>query len=816
MADARSARGGGIPSSLGGGQTNLVPTTSGGDPGAGIVTNTPADWFGPANPMKPSAPAEVTGRRWDFPVAMNLQQRPRAYELIDFPTLRALSRSYDLLRLVIETRKDQLATLEWTIVLKDKKAKVTPEQKTRIEAIEAFFQKPDKVHDWDTWLRLILEDLFVLDAPTIYRRKTRGGQLYGYKVMDGATFKRVVDDWGDAPLPPYPAFQQVLKGLGAVNYNTDQIVYKPRNPMTDKLYGFGPVEQVIAIVNIGLRRETWQLNYFTEGNLPDALIGTPNEWTPDQIRNFQDWFDARLSGNLGNRRGATFVPGDVAKGIVQTKETELFGQAEEWLARVICFAFSISPQAFVKMMNRATAGTAKETSEQEGLEPLKKWIKTLIDDFIRTDFASTDLQFGWLEEVEIDPKVQNDIIDSKVKSGRLTLNEARDIDGQDPYGDDVPEAAQPLIITATGPVPVSNELAIQQQKDKLDAMPPPPPMAGPGVAGGPAKPAPAGGPRRGSGTPSGGGAGSGGGGGKGPAKAASPEVYPPSLAKAIDPSVSPERPLARRVERSMAKVLTKALADAGDDIAHQVSKLLGAAKAAKVEDGEQHGSVNLNPEIDTILAQLDLSSFDVIPDAIEEGLYDLASDTAQKAIAQVGAKAEQGLVNQVNEKAVDYARTRSAELVGKSWTTDGQLIDNPNAKMAITEGTRDALRSTIEKGLADNIGTPAIADAIQDSYGFSKQRAELIAHTEVRFANEQSKLDGWRAAGEYGVVVKKAWDADAEACDICLTNQDAGAIDLDEDFPSGDDAAPAHPNCECVTVPEVQETSEESDGGEDA
>ena len=69
--------------------------------------------------MRPSAPPEVTGRRFDYPVAYNLQQRPRAYEAVDFPTLRALSRGYDILRTVIETRKDQLAQLDRNIVLRD-------------------------------------------------------------------------------------------------------------------------------------------------------------------------------------------------------------------------------------------------------------------------------------------------------------------------------------------------------------------------------------------------------------------------------------------------------------------------------------------------------------------------------------------------------------------------------------------------------------------------------------------------------------------------------------------------------------------------
>src|SRR6185437_2890319 len=72
----------------------------------GIVTGTPSDWFGPQNPMAPIAPKEVAGRVFDFPSGYNLNVKPRAYEPITFGQLRAFADSYDLLRLVIETRKD--------------------------------------------------------------------------------------------------------------------------------------------------------------------------------------------------------------------------------------------------------------------------------------------------------------------------------------------------------------------------------------------------------------------------------------------------------------------------------------------------------------------------------------------------------------------------------------------------------------------------------------------------------------------------------------------------------------------------------------
>jgi hypothetical protein len=46
------------------------------------------------------------------------------------------------------------------------------------------------------------------------------------------------------------------------------------------------------------------------------------------------------------------------KTFIPTREIELKGAFDEWLARVVCFAFSISPQAFSEAMNRATAETA--------------------------------------------------------------------------------------------------------------------------------------------------------------------------------------------------------------------------------------------------------------------------------------------------------------------------------------------------------------------------------------------------------------------------------------------------------------------------
>jgi hypothetical protein len=418
----------------------------------GIVQGNGADWFGPLNPLAPVAPPEVAGRALDYNSGYNLELSPRPYEPIKFPDLRNLADCYDIARLCIETRKDQMERLAWNIV-----PRVLPNGETsadvddpRIIALTKFFTRPDGEHYWGTWLRMLLEDMLVIDAATLFKRRLRGGGLCALEVIDGATIKRVITDWGRTPAPPAPAYQQVLKGFPAVNYTTAQMLYLPRNVRINKFYGYSPVEQIVMSVNIALRRQLFQLNYYTDGNMPEALVGTPDTWTADQVTRMQNSFDGMLAGNLAARRRIKFIPGGVAKNYIAMKEPDLTGVMDEWLARMVCYAFSLPPTPFVKQMNRATAQSAHDTALEEGLAPLQLWVKQMVDHVITEDFGYEDLEFGWVDDREIDPLVQMQVLTGYQKAGTLKENEVRDQLGQPP----VPGGDIAMVYTANGYVPI--------------------------------------------------------------------------------------------------------------------------------------------------------------------------------------------------------------------------------------------------------------------------------------------------------------------------------------------------------------------------
>jgi hypothetical protein len=300
---------------------------------------------------------------------------------------------------------------------------------------------------------MLLEDLLVIDAPAIERRMTRGGKLYSLDIIDGATIKPLLDADGRASAVPDPAYQQVLHGVPAADFTRAELLYRPRNVRSNKIYGYSPVEQIIVTVNTAIRRSMSQLDYYLEGTQPDAFVGLPKDWNMQNIQGFQTYFDALLSGMFGKRRKVRFMPGDFK--YVETKSPPLKDQYDEWLARIVCFALSVSPTPFITQVSRGSVEQEQSRALQEGKAPLQRWMKGLIDEIIAGDFDSPDLEMLYLENVEQNPKTQMEIDVGYAKAGIYTIDEVRVAQGLAAFGG---AAATPMLATNVGYVTLDRML----------------------------------------------------------------------------------------------------------------------------------------------------------------------------------------------------------------------------------------------------------------------------------------------------------------------------------------------------------------------
>ena len=283
-----------------------------------------------------------------------------------------------------------------------------------------------------------------------------------------------------------------------------------------------------------------------------------------------------------------------------------------------------------------------------------------------------------------------------------------------------------------------------------------------------------------------------------------PEHTPGDLKKAGKKTVAGEKPDA------MSPAKRQAVRDIERYVFHGLRKTVKDFEAS-LERGFEAG-ISAQQLVD----DLEFESLLGAVAQLKEPIAAIVADVAAREITRVITVDNNQIFDLLNERAIAFAERRAAAMVGKR-VVDGRLVDNPNAKWSITETTREALRDMITAAYDAGLTPNGLKDSILGSFAFSESRAKMIAMTEMANASIQGTLTAWR---ESGVVTHKQSllshdHPDNSECD-CEANAEAGEIPIDEDFPSGDDGPPYHPNCWCSLVAGFGDAAESNREGSDA
>lgn len=269
------------------------------------------------------------------------------------------------------------------------------------------------------------------------------------------------------------------------------------------------------------------------------------------------------------------------------------------------------------------------------------------------------------------------------------------------------------------------------------------------------------------------------------------------LARAIDRLLEAAAHRTRdRATRTIRQRLTRDLraafrgqGSAVQDALERAQERLQRALAPASESRRQFHEADAPDWLDALLGDVLDDTAAPFVDAIERAVGASLDAGAQETARQSGIA---GAFTLDNPAAVGYAEDYAARLVAR-----------------INATTRDGIRRLVAEAVGDGWSYQQLAGAIRETYqGFTtpkpqqhiRDRAELVAVTEVGNAYEAGTAGTIRQLEQAGLAMEKAWltVGDERVDDECAANEAAGWIPATAAFPSGHDRPLAHPACRCT------------------
>lgn len=820
------------------------------NPQDGIVPFAPNTALFPAFINQPRTDGRADPRRYQYPVAWNIQITEQ--RVVPFQLLRDIAEQADIVRKCVETNKAIIAGLKWDIVLSDdavrrvmdeqgvgqvKAAKIARDSlMPEITAAKDFWRQPDRINGmtWQEWVMLLMEEVLVIDALSIYPNKTVDNKnLHSLVILDGATIKPLINEYGNRPHPPFPAYQQIIFGYprgeftasadADGEFTADDLIYAPRWRRANTPYGFSPVEKSLPVVDLYLKRQQWLRTEYTDGVTPDVFLKADDQFgnNASLLRQFEAIFNDDLSGNMEQRRRARLIPNGFEPHFPPSVDSKFSSEYDEYLIKQICGHFGVLPSQIGVVPREGLGGKGHQDGEANsaetiGMRPVVEWIGELCSQLsYRFLGMPKDLKFVLNDGTEDDEMAQATRRQLEFFSGQKPLNEIRSEMGATLYS--FPEADQPMVMAGSMLTPVAAAFeAVAATPDLVDD---------PTTEEVEAEAEP------------------------GSEPVAKPEPETEAKALELTQFIKWSKGSRRRdfvfkaLDNDTAdqlNALAAADADAARHFAATLRKSGGIPKAPKGREPfpQNHPARIASDKLVEIYTERFASLGRVNTKEIADAFLNLppGADARQWVRHHVDLFGDRGVAllkdlyweagwmgHVAAKRQVQTARNRqkSPMAIGdvdwENWKPGNPdaaerlfdaapgfkgLLANAGAEIkGIEDNYLDRIANALAVGALDGRSPLDVAADIEGLVG-SRQRAEMIAHTEMAIANAQATVDTYTEMGVSHVDWETSGDADV--CEDCEAAA-AGSPYLLDEAPE----APAHPNCGCQLSPSAFDTLEE-------
>ena len=502
---------------------NMTPGTQIQVAGEAVAMPRPGGGFGailgPSAPLLP-APLDPTldesgravPRKYEYAVSQNLNI---TQTLVPYQVLKALVEQCDIIHRCVEIRVSEISKMDWSFTLSNsaiteimqeencshaKAAKIGRERYGKeIARLTEFWENPYVATDRSMveWMTEALWQVFTFDQLCIYPRYSIGAKLdakagdkvypIGFDVIDAPTIKILLDNRGDIPHPPLPAFQQILWGFPRGEFTaspdteaqnlysgagrsgqfiTDQMFVSVKNRRTWTVYGYSPVEQAIPAATLYLNRQRWMNAEYQEGVSPKTWMKSNSmEYDPVKMAALERVLNDKLAGSTAERHRVKLLPDGFEPVAMPSEDEKYKAEYDEFIIKRIASCFGVSPTALGVLPRSGLGGSGEHKGQQDAVDavsqrPMEAYVVEFINALSRRFLGmSKAVTFNLNDESNsADEAAKASAFKTALESGQMTLNDVRGDLGLPLY--DMAEADEPFIVTSQGPQFLKGSLAI--------------------------------------------------------------------------------------------------------------------------------------------------------------------------------------------------------------------------------------------------------------------------------------------------------------------------------------------------------------------
>jgi HK97 family phage portal protein len=326
---------------------------------------------------------------------------------------------------------------------------VSDTTKEHIQKVYNLLSDPNENQEnFSSIVKKIAIDLKIHDAAAL--EKTRNGlnEIAEIYTAPGAYIRMNFDKNGKLGDPAYYQQDPKMSTNKVANWKKDELIYYMLNPISTSMYGVSPLDVIAQIVATLINALNYNGSYFESAALPEGYFTIPN-MTQDQARRLMQKWEQEIKSKPHK---VIFMPEGATWHQFRFTNVEMqWLQGQKFYMELVMAALGVTKHelGFTEDVNRATADNQSFVFKNKSLLPIlgllaDKFNQELIG---KSGFGYDDVMFIFKNVDLADKETMDKIHDRAIKSGRMTINEAREESGLHPYdnfGD------EPVIATSQG------------------------------------------------------------------------------------------------------------------------------------------------------------------------------------------------------------------------------------------------------------------------------------------------------------------------------------------------------------------------------